>query len=177
MRAIAARVRLAVVTWPSVRAGLELSIATTIVAVAGAAIGIPSGLLHFAPRGPIEIARVAAIAFLAPALSEELIFRGALIPGRDEAKHGFAWIVVSTVLFTLWHVIENRLSPGRKRFLPSHRLLGAGCVAGFALRAIALALRLDLAGGFSALARRRRLDWLAWRAKFDGVAVSLDKLR
>jgi predicted Abi (CAAX) family protease len=133
MRAIAARVRLAVVTWPSVRAGLELSIATTIVAVAGAAIGIPSGLLHFAPRGPIEIARVAAIAFLAPALSEELIFRGALIPGRDEAKHGFAWIVVSTVLFTLWHVIETAFLPGgsvffrRIDFLALAALLGLLC--------------------------------------------------
>ena len=83
--------------------------------------------------GAMEIVRVAAMALLAPALSEELVFRGVLIPGRGEARRGFAWIVVSTVLFTLWHVVETCFLPGggaffrRFDFLSLTALLGLLC--------------------------------------------------
>ncbi|MBI3439013.1 MAG: CPBP family intramembrane metalloprotease [Proteobacteria bacterium] len=85
-----------------------------------------------ATRGT-ETVRIAGIAFLAPALSEELVFRAALIPGREERSSGFAWITASTVLFTLWHVIETVFLPGgsaffrRFDFLVLAALLGLLC--------------------------------------------------
>lgn len=133
MRAIVARVRLALVKWPSATAWLEFLVAAVLLAIVSAAVDLSTGLLHLAPRDGVEIVRVAAIAFLAPALSEELVFRGALIPGRGEGASGFAWIIASTVLFTLWHVLETAFLPGgaaffrRFDFLTLAALLGLLC--------------------------------------------------
>jgi predicted Abi (CAAX) family protease len=133
MRAIVARVRLALITWPDGKAWVEFCGAAALFAIVSAAIGLSTGLLHLAPRDGAEIIRVAATAFLAPALSEELVFRGALIPGRGEGVSGFAWVVASTVLFTLWHVIETTFLPGgsaffrRFDFLVLAALLGLLC--------------------------------------------------
>ncbi len=131
MRAIVARVRLAVLTWPSGRDWFEFVAATAMFVICAAAIGIATHLLHPAPRG--EIPRIAAIAFFAPALSEELVFRGAMIPSRGQAGAVFPWIIASTVLFTLWHVVETSFLPGgaaffrRLDFLVLAALLGLLC--------------------------------------------------
>jgi predicted Abi (CAAX) family protease len=133
MRAIVARVRLALVTRPSGRDWIELAFATALFSAVAATFGFSTHLLHFAPRGAGEIARVAITAFVAPALSEELVFRGAMVPGRAEGGLTFAWIVVSTVLFTLWHVVETSFLPGgaaffcRFDFLAIAALLGLTC--------------------------------------------------
>ena len=133
MRAIVARVRLALVTWPGAKGWLEFLAAATLFAIVSAAIGVSTGLLHLAPRAAVEIMRVAATALLAPALSEELLFRGVLIPGRGERASSFVWIIASTVLFTLWHVVETAFLPGgsvfflRLDFLTLATLLGLLC--------------------------------------------------
>ena len=46
---------------------------------------------------------LAATLFVMPALGEELLFRGLLIP-RDRAGPG--WIALSVLLFVLWHPLQ-----------------------------------------------------------------------
>jgi uncharacterized protein len=50
-----------------------------------------------------EAAGLALTLLFAPALGEELLFRGALIP-RDRPTG--AWIVLSTTAFVLWHPLQ-----------------------------------------------------------------------
>jgi predicted Abi (CAAX) family protease len=72
-------------------------------------------------------------ALLIPALGEELFFRAALAPGREEGGRVAAPIVNSTLLFTLWHVVETGFLPGsaatflRADFLTLAALLGLAC--------------------------------------------------
>jgi len=133
LRLFVALLKLALTTWPKTRDWIEFALTGVAFAIAAATVGFMSGLLHMAPRSAVEIVRVAAIALLAPGLSEELVFRGALIPGRGERTSGFAWIVVSTALFALWHVIETAFLPGgaaffrRVDFLTLAALLGLLC--------------------------------------------------
>jgi CAAX protease family protein len=116
MRAIVARVRLALLTLPGEQAWLEFALAAAFFGLCAGAVGFATHLLHFAPRNSGEITRIVAIALIAPALSEELVFRAALIPARAEGGRAFVWIVVSTVLFTLWHVVETSFLPGGAAF-------------------------------------------------------------
>ena len=46
---------------------------------------------------------LAATLFIAPALGEELLFRGLLIPRRGSRAR---WIAFSTLLFVLWHPLQ-----------------------------------------------------------------------
>jgi predicted Abi (CAAX) family protease len=62
------------------------------------------GLAHLqAPPDALTSLRLGAMLFLAPALGEELLFRGLLIP-RDGGKR--AWMAISVVLFVLWHPLQ-----------------------------------------------------------------------
>ena len=42
-----------------------------------------------------------------PALGEELVFRGLLIPGRDAAPQAVGAVALSTALFVLWHPLQT----------------------------------------------------------------------
>ena len=82
------------------RAGLELAWALPsilIVAWAGGLVG-----WHGAPEASTA-APLAASLFLAPALGEELLFRGLVIPRRGPKAR---WIAISTLLFVLWHPLQ-----------------------------------------------------------------------
>lgn len=46
---------------------------------------------------------LAASLFFAPALGEELLFRGLLMPRRAS---GASWIALSALLFVLWHPLQ-----------------------------------------------------------------------
>jgi predicted Abi (CAAX) family protease len=133
MRALGARIRAALTTWPKLHDWLEFALSALLFAAVCAAVGFSTHLLHLAPRGAGDILRVSATVLIAPALSEELVFRGAMIPGRDEGKSAFVAIVVSSGLFTLWHVIETSFLPGgaaffrRFDFLLIAALLGLLC--------------------------------------------------
>lgn len=53
-------------------------------------------------EAPGQLVRLAAVAFVAPALGEELLFRAALLPPPGEP--GFRRsLALSTALFVLWH--------------------------------------------------------------------------
>jgi predicted Abi (CAAX) family protease len=99
------------VTLPNRRDWLELLVATVIVGGVAAPLGLASGLLHYQPRGWAEIAKAAAIVVFIPALGEELPFRALLIPDRSEAPKAVWPILISTGLFTGWHVVETLWQP------------------------------------------------------------------
>ena len=68
-----------------------------------------------------------------PAFTEELVFRGFLIPTRGERVHPARWLAVGLVLFVVWHIVEaTTFLPGAHLFLTVPFLfcaliLGAAC--------------------------------------------------
>jgi uncharacterized protein len=55
------------------------------------------------PPESLAAVRLAVLLFMAPALGEELIFRGLLIPRRGRKA---PWMALSVVLFVLWHPLQ-----------------------------------------------------------------------
>lgn len=125
------RLREALRTLPTASDWRDLGIAAGILAIA-AALG-SSSLLEYAPRHPLDIVPLASRAFFIPAFGEELVFRAALVPGRGEGTPPAGAVALSTLLFTLWHVVETTFLPGsaatflRADFLALAAALGALC--------------------------------------------------
>jgi predicted Abi (CAAX) family protease len=123
----------AVRTPPQARDWLEALLAAVAFAGVAALIGQNSGLMSWAPRSPTDIALLAARSLLIPALGEELVFRAALVPSRGDGVKPAPTIALSTVAFTLWHVVETTFLPWsaatflRPDFLVLAALLGLCC--------------------------------------------------
>jgi uncharacterized protein len=102
--------RLARRTWrsstalPSPRHWAETLALGVAAGAAGYALGRATGLFRPRPGAP-RLADALAV-LVVPALGEELIFRGALTPSRDEVRDDVRAVAGSTALFTLWHVLE-----------------------------------------------------------------------
>ena len=78
-------------------------------AIAAAAIGFPGGLFSFEINTDVQdVLRVAAIAFIAPALLEELVFRGPLLAVQARgSKHALAFAAAASLaLFIIWHPLN-----------------------------------------------------------------------
>ena len=82
------------------RAGLELAWALPLVLILAWAGGLVGW--HGGPDASMAV-RLAASLFVAPALGEELLFRGLMIPRRAPQTR---WIALSTFLFLLWHPLQ-----------------------------------------------------------------------
>jgi uncharacterized protein len=65
-------------------------------------LGFVSGVYAWAPHWDAGVTRTALIALVAPALGEELVFRGLLSPGRGD-KATPATILVPLALYVGWH--------------------------------------------------------------------------
>jgi predicted Abi (CAAX) family protease len=82
-----------------------------------AAVAFPAGVAHWRPdfsSWPLRLAKV----MLVPAFTEELVFRGLLIPARGEAAHPVRWMASGLTLFVVWHVVEAlTFLPGAHLFL------------------------------------------------------------
>jgi uncharacterized protein len=90
--------------WPSLagwgRAGLELVWAVPLMLV----LAHLGGLVRW--EGPPDLntsLRLAASLFIVPALGEELLFRGLVIP---RTRPGPRWLALSAALFVLWHPLQ-----------------------------------------------------------------------
>jgi predicted Abi (CAAX) family protease len=105
------RLKRAVVTLPSGRDWLELIGVLVVVCGVAGPLGLITGLLHYAPQSWAVIGRSTLIVFFIPALGEELPFRGLLIPDRTETKSALWPILISTALFTGWHIFETLWQP------------------------------------------------------------------
>lgn len=96
-----------------------------------AAVGFSTGLIHFAPRSIALMPVVAVSALFAPAIGEELVFRAALIPGRSESAGALGWILVSTALFTVWHLVESAFLAGAATLFRRIDFLALAATLGF----------------------------------------------
>jgi predicted Abi (CAAX) family protease len=71
---------------------------------------------------------------IAPAIGEEVVFRGLLVPGRAETSRPAAGLMLATFVFVIWHLVETATflpsaAPifDRPDFLVCAAVLGAGC--------------------------------------------------
>jgi predicted Abi (CAAX) family protease len=130
---VGARLKRAVLTRPTIRDLVEFLIATAVLAVVFGPLGFSTGLLVFDPQPPGVVAVTALIALFIPALGEELPFRGVLIPDRTETGRATGQIVISTLIFVLWHLVERAWQPehwslfSRPDFLAWAGGLGLAC--------------------------------------------------
>jgi len=111
---------------------------------------------------------MALTALMAPALLEEGVFRGAMVPARSEAKGAVLAIGLSTVLFLVWHVLEAMtfLSGARTVFLRPDFLFLAG-----ALGVICAVLRWRSGSLWTAVT----LHWMVvmvWKGFLGGPALA-----
>ena len=71
-----------------------------------AAIGFLSGFYRL---GTVNLEgmpwRLASV-MVVPALGEEAVFRGLLLPDQAETDRPIFWLILSTVLYVGWHVVE-----------------------------------------------------------------------
>jgi uncharacterized protein len=82
------------------RTALELAWALPLLLI----VAYLGGIARFQPApASLTLLPLAAMLFVAPALGEELLFRGLLIP-RDGYKA--PWMVLSVLLFVLWHPLQ-----------------------------------------------------------------------
>ncbi|MET3663451.1 CPBP family glutamic-type intramembrane protease [Caulobacter sp. 1776] len=122
-------------TLPNARGWLFCLAVSAVTLATMAAIGFATGLYRLQPTEPGLAPRLLVV-FFVPALGEELPFRGLLTPGPDETRRPWLEIAVSTVLYTLWHVVEAltflKSAAGvflRPDFLLCCAMLGLGCAA------------------------------------------------
>jgi predicted Abi (CAAX) family protease len=84
------------------------------------------GLIHWLPRTDSWGMRLIG-SMLVPAFTEELVFRGLLIPARGESRHAVRWFAGGVLVFILWHIVEAlTILPGATLFLQPAFLLCAG---------------------------------------------------
>lgn len=128
------RVRRSLTTWPDARGWLLAAIVGAGALALELAIGLWGGFLRPTPGAWSVLPMTLALAVFAPALGEELVFRGLLTPGRDEGVGPWRAILPSTAVFVLWHVFEAlTFMPAaapvflRADFLATTAVLGLAC--------------------------------------------------
>jgi len=133
-RRLWARLASSFTTWPDASgwayaAGVGAASLAAIGAV-GFATGIYS--LHPASLSGMPL-RLLTVVFV-PAIGEETVFRGLLVPGRGETDRPWIWLAPATLVFIAWHLVEAWLIlPSaaamfeRVDFLTCAGLLGLGC--------------------------------------------------
>lgn len=113
-------------TWPSLRGwgASALIAAAGLVLVAAMAFG--GRLVSLQPHTdgwPLRLLTV----MIVPAFTEELLFRGLLIPAQGESRRAWAWFCGGIAAFVAWHVVEAvTFLPGAKLFLTPVFLACAG---------------------------------------------------
>jgi predicted Abi (CAAX) family protease len=120
--------------WPDAADwGSSLMVGAATLAVLGV-IGFSTGLYELHPANLSGFPWRPALVFLAPALGEEAVFRGILVPGRDEVAKPLGPITLATLIFMVWHLAEAWLflplaAPlfDRPDFLACAGVLGFGC--------------------------------------------------
>ena len=121
-------------TFPTARGwGESAAIAAATLVVVGA-IGLSTKLYVPGPANLTGMPRRLVETLIAPAIGEEIVFRGLLIPSKSEGgDFARAWLV-SSVLFVAWHIVEGttflRSEAAlflRLDFLACAAVLGFGC--------------------------------------------------
>lgn len=134
MQGLSRRVRTSLTTWPTAQGwGLGAVVGAAALAIE-LAIGLAGGVLRPAPADWSVLPGALLLAVFAPALGEELVFRGLLVPGREETGRPWPAILTATAAFVLWHVVEaltfmRAAAPVflRPDFLATTAVLGLAC--------------------------------------------------
>lgn len=131
------RITLALTTVPRLRDWQLTGICLLIYGIIALGIGIPSQFLQW--TAPIDQwPQVMAKTLFVPAIFEEIIFRGLLLPHPQESpsvKRGYLWSSVNLFLFVIYHPINGLTlyEPGyyvfrNPYFLTLATLLGLTCI-------------------------------------------------
>ena len=124
------------------------------------------GLLVWQPRldgWPLRLISVMCV----PAFSEELFFRGLLVPDRGEVRQPIIWITLAILIFVAWHIFEALvLLPGARLFLSPLFLLCAGILG----TACAL-MRYQTGSIWPAVILHGLLVW-TWQVFFGGPDIA-----
>jgi len=162
---ILSRLKSALLTWPTVR---EWTISSAIycgATIAIATIAFAFGLICWQPRLGGWYLRLSV--FVIPAFTEELLFRGLMIPGRDEGQGIVRAIAFGTLAFVLWHVVEAiTVLPGARLFLHPAFLLCAG------LLGLACAVTRYRTGSLWPAVLFHGVIVFAWQVLFGGPTVA-----
>ncbi|ESQ94592.1 hypothetical protein ABENE_00435 [Asticcacaulis benevestitus DSM 16100 = ATCC BAA-896] len=120
------RLKRAVLTWPEGRQWRVCFIIGAVCLVFIAAIGGFGGLLIWQPLWHGAAVRLVMVMAM-PAFTEELVFRGVLVPDKGEIRRPVLWIGLAVLVFMLWHVFEAVvILPNAQLFLASAFLICAG---------------------------------------------------
>lgn len=133
-RRLLVRVRTSLTTWPSGR-GWGLTVVVGAVALSvELIIGLWGGFLRPTAADWPALMWSLPLAIVVPALGEELVFRGLLVPGRNEDRTAWRAILLSTAVFVGWHLFEGltfmrEAAPIflRPDFLATTAVLGLSC--------------------------------------------------
>lgn len=128
------RLMAALTTWPTPRQWLvAAAVGLAALAIEGA-IGLGGGFLRPAPADWSVLPFSLALALIVPALGEEMVFRGLLIPSRADNRDATLALLLSTAAFVAWHVVEaltfmRGAAPVflRADFLATTAVLGLAC--------------------------------------------------
>jgi len=120
------------ITWPDAAGWRFAALVGSGTVLAIAAIGFAGGLYVFRTHYDGLPLRLVSVIFV-PALGEEAVFRGLLVPDRSETARPWAAMALATALFVAWHAVETLFLPGaaaiflRPDFLASVAVEGVGC--------------------------------------------------
>lgn len=96
----------ALITWPSGRAWLNaLGLGLVALAIEGV-IGLAGGFLRPATPDWSVLPQALLLAVFVPALGEEAVFRGLLVPSRRGNEGAVLALALSTMAFVAWHAVE-----------------------------------------------------------------------
>lgn len=133
-RRLSVRLVSSVKTWPDTTGWIQSVGVGVLTLMTLGAVGLSTGLYlpHRANLTGMPL-RLLTVLFV-PAIGEEAVFRGLLVPSRAEVAQPWAPLVLATGIFVAWHLVEaatflRGAAPlfDRADFLLCAALLGAGC--------------------------------------------------
>ncbi len=134
MTALLRRLVAALTTGPSRRQWLVAAGVGVIALAVEGVIGTVGGFLRPTPPDWSILPFSLALALIVPALGEEAVFRGLLIPSRRDRRDVTLSLLLSTAAFVGWHVVEaltfmQAAAPVflRPDFLATTAVLGLAC--------------------------------------------------
>jgi uncharacterized protein len=114
-----ARLRRSATTWPDHAGWLFAAGMGSATLAAMALAGFAGGLYALHPANTAGMPGRLVAVLIAPAIGEEVVFRGLLVPDRTETRRPWFALAVATAIFTLWHVVEAKtfLTAAARMFL------------------------------------------------------------
>ncbi len=94
-------------TWPDTKGWRDCLLMALPALAVVPLLGLAGGFVHWQPRldnWPLHLLSV----LIVPTFSEEVVFRGLLIPARGETQRPVTWIAAGVAIFTAWHIVEAR---------------------------------------------------------------------